>query len=127
MRVFHAAWMVGVFINAIIFFSELPLYYHNLLIPCTSANPGQDCDTGQLAPSGIAALEHSGVSLQTYAIIALAVIIIQSLIFFTIGALIAWRRWNQGLGLFVSLVLITFGQPGHQILCSMHIKCCKVN
>jgi hypothetical protein len=112
MRFFHAAWIVGVFINAVIFFSELPLYYQNLLIPCDGANPRQNCNTGQLAPRGIAALEHVGVSLHTYAVISFTVIIIQSLIFFTIGGLIAWRRWNQGLGLFVSMVLITFGATG---------------
>jgi hypothetical protein len=108
----HAAWIFGVFVNAVIFLASVPLYYQNLLIPCTSANPGQDCNTGQLAPSGVAALSRIGVSFQTYVTIAFAVIIVQSLIFFTIAALIAWRRWNQGQGLFVSIVLITFGATG---------------
>lgn len=108
----HTVWIFGVFVNAVIFFSELPLYYQNLLTPCISANPGQDCNTGQLAPRGIAALSRVGVSFQTYVTIAFAVIILQSLIFFTIAALIVWRRWNQGLGLFVSMVLITFGATG---------------
>ncbi len=31
MRFFHAAWIVGVFINAVIFFSELPLNYQKFL------------------------------------------------------------------------------------------------
>lgn len=112
MTLAHVAWMLGVLINAAIFFPALPLYYQNLLIPCASANPTADCNTGQLTPSGIAALERMGLSLHSYATVALIVIIIQSLTFFAIGALIAWRRWNQGLGLFVSIVLITFGATG---------------
>ncbi|HEY7340359.1 MAG TPA: hypothetical protein VH591_05730 [Ktedonobacterales bacterium] len=112
MGIAHGAWILVVLINAAIFVPAVPFYYQNLLIPCTSANPGQDCNTGQLAPSGIATLARLGISLQTYAAAALIVIIIQSLIFFTIGALIAWRRWHQGLGLFVSIVLITFGATG---------------
>jgi hypothetical protein len=112
MVVAHAAWILAVLINAAIFIPAVPFYYQNLLIPCTSANPGQDCNTGQLAPSGIDALGHLGISLHTYAAAALTIILIQSFIFFSIGALIAWRRWNQGLGLFVSIVLITFGATG---------------
>lgn len=108
----HAGWIAVVLLDAAIFVAGVPLYYRLVHIPCTSAIPHRDCDQGQLTPNAVQALWHLGISLDTYAALALAIVVAASLILFAVGGLIAWRKWRDGMGLFVSLVLITFGATG---------------
>jgi hypothetical protein len=95
-----------------IFIPGLPLYYRAVQIPCAGASAAAGCFPGQLAPSAIQALAALGTSLRAYAAFATAVILASSLVFFAVGALIAYYRWNDGVGLFVSLVLIMLGATG---------------
>ncbi len=108
----HAGWIAVVLLDAAIFVTGVPLYYRLDHIPCTSAIPHKDCNQGQLTPNAAQALRHLGISLDTYAALALAIVVAASLVLFAVGGLIAWRKWRDGMGLFVSLVLITFGATG---------------
>lgn len=107
----HLGWVLAVLIELAIFIPALPLYDHLVRVPCatTLANT---CVPGQLTRGALHALLHLGISLDLYAALAFAAILVSSLVFFAVGALIAWRRWNEAMGLFVALVLITVGATG---------------
>lgn len=107
----HLGWILAVLIELAIFIPALPLYDHLVRMPC-AATPANICVPGQLTPGTLRALLHLGISLDLYAAFAFASILISSLVFFAVGALIAWRRWNELMGLFVALVLITLGATG---------------
>ena len=111
----HAGWIAFVLLDAAIFVTGVPLYYRAVHIPCTSAIPHRDCGQGQLSPNAVQALRHLGISLDTYAALTLAIVVAASLVLFAVGGLIAWRKWREGMGLFVSLVLITFGAIGTSV------------
>ena len=77
-----------------------------LQVPCTSS-----CTIQQLSPSAISTLQHAGLSLGDYIAFYLAVIIISTLLCYTIAALLLWRRPDDWMALLVSLMLMSFG-PG---------------
>jgi hypothetical protein len=108
----HVGWSAAVLIDLAIFATGVPLYYRAVHVPCTSAIPHRDCGQGNLTPHAILVVEHLGISLDTYAALALAIVVAASLVLFAVGGLIAWRKWRDGMGLFVSLVLITFAATG---------------
>jgi hypothetical protein len=107
----HVGWLLAVAFDVLLFLPSLPLYYVLVHIPCSSATLTA-CAVGQLSPGGLLALSRLGISMDAYAAAALAVVGGASLICFAIGGLIAWRKWQEGTGLFVSLLLITFGATG---------------
>jgi hypothetical protein len=109
----HLGWGFIVLFDMVSFVPGALLYDPLVHIPCSDAQweTGM-CVTGQLSPSAIQQLSHLGVSLDLYAALALAVVLITSAVFITSGFLIAWRRWRDGMGLFVSLVLLTFAAGG---------------
>ncbi len=111
----HAGWVVVVLLDIAIFVPGVLSYHRLIFRPCASTTPyypAAPCALGQLTPDGIQALHHLGLSLDAYAVLALAIVLSASAVFFAVGALIAWRTWQEGMGLFVSLVLITFGATG---------------
>lgn len=108
----HVGWIAVVVLDLAIFLTGVPLYYRLVHSPCGSGTVQGACTAGQLSASQFAALPRLRVSPDTYAAVVLAIVVGVSLVFFTVGALIAWRKWHDGMGLFVSLVLITFGATG---------------
>jgi hypothetical protein len=107
----HAAWILIMLLDALIFVPGALLYYRTAHIPSTPLN-AQDSAPGQLSPEGLRVLAHLGLSLDTYAAVALALVLVPSLVFFALGVVIVRRKWSDGLGLLVSLLLITFGANG---------------
>jgi hypothetical protein len=108
----HALWIVAVLAELAIFVPGVPRYYQLMFVPCAGLAPNATCDPGQLSPAAIRTLGRLGLSLQAYAPLALGLVLVVSLAYFAVGSLIAWRKWNEGMGLFVSLVLITMGTTG---------------
>ncbi|MBO0782441.1 MAG: hypothetical protein J2P37_26810 [Ktedonobacteraceae bacterium] len=68
-----------------------------------------NCGVNQLVFSQTAALDRSGISLTGYAIYAVTLDVLITLAFLLVGALIFWHKSRDRMGLFVSLLLITFG------------------
>jgi hypothetical protein len=63
----------------------------------------------------VAALQHTILSLHTYALYVFTWDVLTSLVFLLVGAVIFWRRANTWMGLFVSFFLINFGSLGLSI------------
>ncbi len=108
----HSAWILFATLDAAILLFGVPLYYRELLQPCEPAANGAQCGAGQLSAQGVAALRHYGVTPTLYAGVALSMVVLAALVICGIGVLIAWRKWNQGMGLFIAISLITIGATG---------------
>jgi signal transduction histidine kinase len=94
-----ASWVTGLF-----------PYVGFLHTVCTT-DPAR-CAFWQLTPGNVQALHHLGLSVDAYAAYFITVQIVVSLVFFTVSALIFWRKSNEWMGLAVSLLLINFGASG---------------
>jgi hypothetical protein len=112
----HCGWILLVLLQALIFVVGASSFYGEARRPCASTNPSTECLT--LSPGGFAALGRLGLSPDGIAVLELTVVLAVSVIFCASGALIAWRKWNEGMGLYVSLVLIAFGATGGGLLLS---------
>ena len=110
LRVLQALWIILVLCDMIVLIVSLPVYYRALHAICTTPNP--NCQSDQLSPQGLAALQHAGISLHTYALYVFSWDMLTSLVFLLVGAVIIWRRANTWMGLFVSFLLINFGSIG---------------
>lgn len=71
-----------------------------------------NCGYYQLTTAQMAALHNFGLSLDAYAAYAITLDALITLAFLLVGLLIFWHRSRDRMGLFVSLVLITFGCLG---------------
>jgi hypothetical protein len=112
----HGSWLVTArigwatitLIALLIFAFSLPAYHAQLLVICITANV-VTCQTGQITQSDAVALARIGIPLETYAAYMLIITAASSLVFLTVGIIIFWRKSRDVIGLFSSLLLITFG------------------
>jgi hypothetical protein len=70
---------------------------------------GSACANDQISPNDLQQLQQVGISLHANAVYFVAVNTLFVLVFLIVAAIIFWRRSNEGIGLFASLVLATFG------------------
>jgi hypothetical protein len=111
LRLLQALWLVLVLIDLVTLAVSLPFFAQSLFTVCSG--PLSDCpNTGQLDAGTLPVLLHAGFSLRTYAFYVLILDLLTTLPFLLVGALIAWRRANTSVGLFVSFLLITIGCLG---------------
>jgi hypothetical protein len=83
----------------------LPAYYTLLQTVCT----GTTCAIWQPTPGSALAIEKLGVSVGTYAIFTLALILASALLCFAISAVIFWRRSDDWMALLVALGVAALG------------------
>jgi len=110
----HGRWLFFArFFWGVIAIFELAAFVDNisgavtqLRVPCTSS-----CTIQQLSAAAISTLQHAGLSLGDYIAFYLAVILISTLLCYTIAAILLWRRSDDWMALLVSLMLLSFG-PG---------------
>jgi len=93
-----AAVFVGLYVVS------LPPYVAFLQTPCRGAACGID---GALTPAAMQALHQLGLSLGSYSALVAALYGVRVLVGCAIGGVIAWRRSEDGVALFVALFLIT--------------------
>ena len=90
--------------------ATLPVAYSEYSTVCVA---GSECRPyWRLAPQDVGALRDLGLSVGFYAGYSLAAEIISMLGFWMIGAVIFWRRSDDRLALFFSLMLVAFGALG---------------
>src|SRR6266699_309583 len=87
---------------------EIPAFIAVLYTACSDPT-GVSCNYLQLLSALLPALAHYGFSLEGYALYAFFCDLVITLLFLSVGALIIWRKSAEVMGLFVSLLLITFG------------------
>jgi signal transduction histidine kinase len=99
-------WTLLAAINLVVFFVSIPVYYAQLFVLCP--DPRQGCTAGQLTPGNVLALHHLGISLGGYATYMLAISLFASSIFLIVGLVLFWRRSDDWMAVFASIVLLIF-------------------
>lgn len=103
-------WLGVAVCDLAVFLVSIPAYYVQLSTLCT--DPQQGCAFGQLTPGSSQALHHLGLALGDYAAFTLTLDLIVSIVLLTVGVLIVRYKSDAFIGLFASLLLITFGSFG---------------
>jgi len=106
----RAIWLVlaaGLFAS---FLYGIPTYYAQLLTVCHT--DVALCVGWQLVPANLHALQQLNLSVDHYAAAVVSWNVAISLLFLVVGGLIFWRKSGEWYGLFVSLLLVTFGCSG---------------
>ena len=111
----RGVWGLVAVIDLGVLLVGVPAYAAQLARFCTDPTRVK-CGYEQLVPAQQAALQHFGISLTGYAIYALAVDVVLTLLFVGVGALIVWHKSAERMGLFVSLLLITYGSFGTELV-----------
>ena len=101
----RAAWIIIAVTALALGVAAIPLGYAQYLTVCTQAL----CPNQLATPDMVRALHSAGLSLQFYALYLMTLSVVWVLIFCAIGAIIAWRKSRDWMGLLVSLTLIIIG------------------
>ncbi len=107
----RVAWVVVAAAELVVFAASVPAYWLQLNTLCTEPSR-QDCNFTQLTPVMHDAVERLGLTVGAYATYTLAIHVAASLTLLTVGVLVFWRGPQGWYGLFVSLLLVTFGTIG---------------
>ena len=109
----RGTWVVCALLLLANFVASIPAYYAALRTACpVSPAVGDQCAAWQLAPDQLPGLAGLHLSLDAYAAYTVSINVGVSLLFWTVGLLIFWRKSREWLGLSVSLVLILLGSSG---------------
>jgi len=101
----RGVWIVVVALAVGLYFLSIP---SQIALRETLCN-GSTCSNDQISPNDLQQLQQVGISLHAHAVYAAAVNTIFVLVFLIVAVIIFWRRSNEGIGLFASLALATFG------------------
>ena len=96
-------WGLGVLVEAIVFLYSVPALFTLVHQPCPA---GAICMPAQMSLADFQKLGGPGPAINAYAVYVLVTALAVTLVGATVGGLIAWRKWRDPMGLFVSLVLI---------------------
>jgi hypothetical protein len=110
-RVAQGVWIVLALVLLVIFVANIPAYYQSSRTGCTLPNPG-DCATGLLTPGNFQALAQLHLSGSAVAGFLATLTLAVSVLYWVVGLLIFWRKSQEWMGLFVSLLLVMFGAAG---------------
>ncbi len=111
LRLMRGLWGLVALIDLAVLIVGLPSSIAQLNTFCTDSTR-VSCGYFQLSLAQGAALRQYGLSLTGYAIYAFVLDVVVSLLYIVVGCLIFWHRSADRMGLFVSLLLITFGSFG---------------
>jgi signal transduction histidine kinase len=102
------AWITATVLIIILYVAAVPVAYARYQTVCGA---GSVCDLywWYLAPKDVIALRELGLSVGFYTAYTLAVEVVYTLGFWAVGALIFWRKSDNWVALFVSIMLVTFG------------------
>ncbi|MBA2377916.1 MAG: histidine kinase [Rubrobacter sp.] len=111
LAVARVAWFVVAAVELVVFVASVRAYWLQLNVLC--ADPSRSaCNFTQLTPVMQDALERLGFTVGAYAGYTLAIHTASSLALLAVGLLVFLRRGDEWYGLFVSLLLVTFGTIG---------------
>ncbi len=114
----RVAWILCTLFLLANFVASIPAYYRLMLTICTQAPqvpctlPGQVTPSWQLTPANVHALAQLHLALPIYAAYFVTVTVVVSLPYWGLGLLLFWRKSQEWMGLFLSLVTVLFGATG---------------
>jgi hypothetical protein len=118
-RLAQGVWIALALVLLANFVASIPAYYQIMRTACTLPSqvpctmPGPPGNTSeQLTPANVQVLAHLHLSLTVYAAYIVTLDVVVSLLAWSIGLLIFWRKSAEGMGLFVSLFLVLLGATG---------------
>jgi hypothetical protein len=88
-----------------LFVVTLPTYFAYLLQLC----PAASCIYGQLPVGSIQALHSLGLSIRTYAVMFVTLLIISAILCVAVAALLLWRKSDSWIAILVAFLLIVLG------------------
>ncbi len=98
-------WAVLVVLILVIFFAGIPLYYAQFQTVCESPL----CN---ISPQQAQALGQLGISIKGFTLANLTFALLWACVWFAVGAVLAWHKSNDWMGLLVSGMLILQGTTG---------------
>jgi hypothetical protein len=101
----HIVWAVLIICTLVLFFISIPVYFAQLQLSCSTTS----CAPGQLSSSAAQALSKLGLSLKGYATLSLLLGIAWSLVWFVVGGVLAWRKFNDWMALLIALTFLMQG------------------
>lgn len=101
----HIIWAAVLIGTLVIFFASLPVSFAQLQTPCQTAS----CAAGQLNFSAAQGLHHLGLTLKDYATLSLLLGMAWSFVWFVVGGILAWRKFNDRMALLTALMLVMLG------------------
>jgi hypothetical protein len=104
----RVVWIAVVVIAMVPFVVGVPADYAHYRTVCSDS----ECGAWRLDPEGVSAVENLGLSVSFYAVYNVALDIVQTLGFWVLGAFIFWKKSDDFMALFVSLMLVSFGSLG---------------
>jgi hypothetical protein len=107
----RSVWVVCALLLLANFVASIPAYYQLLQTICTLPDPSK-CATGQLTPDTVQAFANLPLSLSSYAAFFVTLEVVISLLPWGLGLLIFWRKSDEWMGLFVSLLLVLYAGTG---------------
>ncbi|GHO81247.1 hypothetical protein KSD_90180 [Ktedonobacter sp. SOSP1-85] len=110
LRVLQAIWVILVLNDLYTLIVSWAPYYQMLHTVCVG--PVADCQSDQLTPQLVSALQRANLSIHDYALYVLSWEILTTCIFLLFGALIMWHKHTTWMGLFMSFFLINIGSLG---------------
>lgn len=105
LRLARVGWIALIALALGLFGVSLPFSLLHLQTLCTSAG----CADDQLTPELLATLQQAGLSLSDYATIMLTVNLATALIWWTVAAVIVWRKSDDWMARLVALALVLGG------------------
>lgn len=111
LTVARVVWVAVAAVEMVVFAASVRAYLLQLGTPCEEPS-GESCSFTQLTTAMHDALERLGFPVASYIGYTLAIHLIASLALVAVGLLVFLRKGDGWYGLFVSLLLITFGTIG---------------
>lgn len=108
-------WILIALIDLVILVVSIPAMAIQVHLTCLDPTRAT-CSEYQLFPIQMAAARFFGISLDAYAAYTLTCDLLITLLLLITGALIFWHRSAERMGLFVSILLITFGGLGVDVV-----------
>lgn len=101
----RSVWGVLVVLILALYIAAVPLELNTLRTICQA----EPCGVTQLHPDEATGLQGIGISIDSYAWYSLSMTFISYLAFVFVAAIIFWRKSDDWMALFVSLMLVAFG------------------
>ncbi len=101
----RVVWIVMAVLVLILIVVSVPAEYKSLQTVCT----GSGCDGSQFLPEQARELKNLGFSLNFYAAYLVTVELVFFIVWFTVAAVIFWRKSDEWMTWFVSFTLLMFG------------------